>query len=268
MRPVYLLTFPPIEDESAYRDELVDEVRTEVAQQIETMTGLNQSVKDKGRFENIFEDADLQMAGFAAALRVLTGYRYIDGQDMAAEALRPRRKGDKNVVREIIDYAVQVANEILVPEGLEPWVWSKVHGECRFYLKMLDIESAGNSKLDNFQNFAKAFRVEDYGELMASQKPNDSRLKTAAEFKKTSFDGKFGESSLRALLYALYELQEDTDLDEVMEHLREQVSDYMSERDLLKAYCQFIAAKRQNTAPDEASAARSLLLAIRNEGIA
>jgi len=30
------------------------------------------------------------MAGYAAALRVITGYSQIDGQDMAAEALRPK----------------------------------------------------------------------------------------------------------------------------------------------------------------------------------
>jgi hypothetical protein len=45
------------------------------------------------RDENVFEDADLQMAGYAAALRVLTRYTIIDGRDMTAEAIRPRVKG-------------------------------------------------------------------------------------------------------------------------------------------------------------------------------
>ena len=35
--------------------------------------------------ENVFEDADIQMAGYAAALRVLTRYAVIDGRDMTAE---------------------------------------------------------------------------------------------------------------------------------------------------------------------------------------
>ena len=39
------------EGESVYRDELVQEVRTEVATQIRTMTGLNQSTKGAGRSE-------------------------------------------------------------------------------------------------------------------------------------------------------------------------------------------------------------------------
>ena len=61
-----------VADDSIYRDELVEEVRQEVARQIDTMVGLNQQTKGAGRSENLFEDADLQMAGYAAALRVLT----------------------------------------------------------------------------------------------------------------------------------------------------------------------------------------------------
>ena len=42
---------------------------------------------------------------------------------------------------------------------------------------MLDVEDAGAKKLDSYQNFAKAFKVRDFSPLMASQKPNDARLK-------------------------------------------------------------------------------------------
>ena len=78
-------------EESGYKDEIVQEVKVEVAEQIDTMAGLNQSLKGHGRIENLFEDADLQMAGYAAALRVLTRYSRIDGVDMAKEAVRVRR---------------------------------------------------------------------------------------------------------------------------------------------------------------------------------
>ena len=37
-----------------------------------SLTGLNQEAKGLYRDENVFEDADIQMAGYAAALRVLT----------------------------------------------------------------------------------------------------------------------------------------------------------------------------------------------------
>ena len=192
--------------DSIYRDELASEIRLEVAKQIDTMVGLNQETKGRGRSENLFEDADLQMAGYAAALRVLTGYRLIDGQDMAAEALRPRQRGERDVAREMIDYAVTVANEHLVPEGLSASDWERCTGPERFYLKMLDIEAAGIKKLDNYQNFAKAFRVGDYGNLMGSMKANDARLKSSTDLKKATFEGEFGSTPLRALLFALFEL--------------------------------------------------------------
>lgn len=250
---------------SAYRDELVQEVKAEVVRQMDTLLGLNQTAKGSGRSENLFEDADLQMAGYAAALRVLTGYTHIDGRDMTAEALRPRTKGEKGVVGEIIDFAVQVANEHLVPEGLSASTWDQLSGSERFYLKMLDIESAGLKKLDNYQNFAKAFRVNDYTSLMSSSKANDARLKTAAEFKKSLFEGEFGQSRLRALLFALFELQKEQDSDEVMTHLRDMVTNYHLHRESLMSIANYIAIKRIKTDAREAECARILLACIQNE---
>ena len=90
---VLLVLRKRLESESTYRDELVQEVRFEVGKQIETMVGLNQTTLGHGRSENLFEDADLQMAGYAAALRVLTGYTRIDGQDMTAEATSSPHQG-------------------------------------------------------------------------------------------------------------------------------------------------------------------------------
>jgi putative DNA methylase len=262
---VLLILRKRAEGESVYRDELVQEVRMEVADQIETMTGLNQSTRGAGRSENLFEDADLQMAGYAAALRVLTGYSRIDGQDMAAEALRPRQKGGRDIVKEIIDFAVQVANEHLVPEGIPSTLWERLSGPERFYLKMLDIEAAGVRKIDNYQNFAKAFRYGDYNAVMASTKANDARLKTALELKRTEFEGEFGKSPLRAVLFALYELQIEVDIDEVTSHLRDLIPGYLTKREDLMALTSVIAAKRENKLPQEAQAARILLSRIRNE---
>lgn len=252
---------------SAYRDELVQEVKEEVVRQIDTLVGLNQTVRGSGRSENLFEDADLQMAGYAAALRVLTGYTHIDGKDMTAEALRPREKGDRGLVGEVIDYAVQVANEHLVPEGISPSIWEKLSHSERYYLKMLDIESAGISKLDNFQNFAKAFRVDNYTKYMSSTKANDAKLKTGIDFKKTEFEGEFGKTTLRAILFALYEIQKETDTDEVISHLRDLLDAYLAEREKLICITKYIAEKRTESYPEEAQAARILRERIENERI-
>ncbi|MEJ6482712.1 anti-phage-associated DUF1156 domain-containing protein [Nostoc punctiforme UO1] len=262
---VLLVLRKRLTDEATYRDELVEEVREEVARQIKTMVGLNQKTKGHGRTENLFEDADLQMAGYAAVLRVLTGYRRIDGQDMVVEALRPRQKGERDIVKEIIDYAVTIANEHLVPEGIPVNVWEQCSGEERFYLKMLEMETFGLKKLDNYQNFAKAFRVADYGSLMGSMKANDARLKNAIDFKKAGFEDNFGKSPVRAILFALYELQREIDSDEVMAHLRDLIPAYLTHREALIAFCQFIALRRERTFPDEAGAARVLLTRIKNE---
>jgi adenine-specific DNA methylase len=252
--------------EHGYKDEVVQEVKFEVAEQIDTMSGLNQSLKGHGRVENLFEDADLQMAGYAAALRVLTKYTTIDGVDMTKEALRPRVKGERGLVGEIIEFAVQVANEHMSPEGMSPKIWEQLTGSERFLFKMMDIETTGAKKLDNYQNFAKAFRVAKYDDLLGSMVPNEARLKSAKEFKKAGFEGsEFGASKSRALLFAIYELQNEIDGDDVLSHLRDLVPDYFNVRDDLAALADYVAKKRANIDEPEARAAAILHGLIRNE---
>jgi putative DNA methylase len=252
--------------ESGYKDEIVQEVKAEVADQIDTMVGLNQRLRGKGRAENLFEDADLQMAGYAAALRILTRYSKIDGVDMTEEALRQRRSGDRNMVGEIIDFAVQVANEHMVPEHMAPKLWEGLSGAERFYFKMMDIETTSLRKLDNYQNFAKAFRVNDYGALMGSMEPNKARLKTAKEFKKSGFEiPEFGLSATRAVLYAIFELENDVEGDDVLSHLKDMLPNYHNKRDDLVAIADYIARKRESGDETESRAARILHGLIRNE---
>jgi putative DNA methylase len=253
--------------EKTYTNEVVEEVRREVAHQIETLTGLNQTTR-AGRDENLFNDADLQMAGFAAALRVLTSYTHIDDQDMTQEALRPRVTGEKTLADRIIEHAVQIANEFLVPEGLDTKIWDRLNGSERFYLRMLDVEETGAKKLDSYQNFGKAFKVRDIGPLMASQKPNDARLKSAMELKKSEFSGsEFGSSTLRSVLFAVYELQSEIEAEEVMSHLRDTVADYMRKREVIVALASYIDDKLAKARPDEAGAARVLAALVKNEKV-
>lgn len=252
----------------AYQDELAIEIREEVKQQIETMTGLNQTTRAKGRIENIFEDADLQMAGYAAALRVLTGYTHIEGVDMTSEALRPREKGSTSVTDEWIELAVSMANEYLVPEGLRVKIWEKLRGSERFYLRMLDIEAGGAKKLDNYQNFAKAFKVKSFAPLMASTKANDARLKSAAELKRAEFgETDFGQSTLRAILFALHELQVEVVPDDVLSHMRDNVDRYIERRAEIVEICSYLSNRLDAVRSEEASAARVLRDLIRNEKV-
>ena len=100
------------------RDDLAWEIQEEVEAQVQALAGLNQEAKGLYRDENVFEDADIQMAGYAAALRVLTRYAVIDGRDMTAEAIRPRVKGETTFVDGLIAFAVDTANQCLVPQGI------------------------------------------------------------------------------------------------------------------------------------------------------
>jgi len=113
-----------------------------VEAQVSALTGLNQQAKDFYRDANVFEDADIQMAGYAAALRVLTRYATIDGRDMTAEAIRPRVKGEMTFVDGLIGFAVDTANQCLVPQGITKAYWDRLSGAERFYIKMLDMEVA------------------------------------------------------------------------------------------------------------------------------
>lgn len=255
--------------QAGYQDEIVHEIRDEVERQIKEMIGLNDQM-DAARGENIFNDADLQMAGYAAALRVLTAYTKIDGIDMTREALRPRKKGETTIVDELTEFAVQTANEFLVPEGLERSLWLDLNGAERFYLKMADIEEAGEAKLDQFQNFAKAFRVGDYDDMMASKSPNDAKLKTATKLGKTSMgEGiPFGRDSIvRLALRAIWRVGKEDEVEDVLEELRELIPDYLRKRDTLRQIVSYVAAKRDRSDPDEAKAARILGTAIQTERI-
>jgi putative DNA methylase len=69
-----------------------------------------------------------------------------------------------------------------VPQGVASASWNKLSGAERFYLKMLDMEARGAKTLDNYQNFAKAFKVRDFRALLASDKANEAQLKSAVEF--------------------------------------------------------------------------------------
>jgi putative DNA methylase len=252
------------------RDDLAWEIQEEVEAQVQALTGLNQEARGLYRDENVFEDVDLQMAGYAAALRVLTRYAIIDGRDMTAEAIRPRVKGETTVVDGLIAFAADTANQCLVPQGIDQTHWDKLSGAERFYLKLLDLEARGAKTLDNYQNFAKAFKVRDFKPLMASQKANQARLKSAVEFGSAEMGegSELHQSILRAVLYALMELVKHVDGAEVLAHLTLNVPNYygdMTQRALVIELADYLAGKLDARRPDEASAARVLRELVQNQ---
>jgi putative DNA methylase len=252
------------------RDDLAWEIQEEVKAQVDALTGLNQGAKGFYRAENVFEDADIQMAGYAAALRVLTTYAIIDGRDMTAEAIRPRVNRETTFVDGLIGFAVDAANQSLVPQGISKAHWDKLSGAERFYLKMLDMECRGAKKLDNYQNFAKAFKVRDFRTLMASQIANESRLKSAVEFGKNEMSegSELNESVLRAVLYAVMELVKNVDGNEVLAHMMLNISNYYSDvtrREMVVELANYLAKQLEGLRPEEAGNARVLYELVNNQ---
>jgi adenine-specific DNA methylase len=228
-----------------FKQRIMPLVRREVESQIKQMLHLNNEVKGS-MGEPVFNDSDLQMAGYAAALKVLTAYTQIGGEDVTTFAMRPKVKGEVTVVDEIVEQAAEVANGLLVPEGLSRETWQKSAPVERFYLRMLDIESTGASKLDNYQNFAKAFRVQDYSKVMASMKANDARLKSVKEFasRDLSDTTEIGLSPLGQIIIALQQLVREVDPKSVVEQLQHDIGeDFLDMRERLADITQFLERK-------------------------
>jgi putative DNA methylase len=252
------------------RDDLAWEIQEEVEAQVQALAGLNQGAKGLYRDENVFEDADIQMAGYAAALRVLTRYAIIDGREMAAEAIRPRVKGETTFVDGLIAFAVDTANRCLVPQGIFNATWNRLTGVERFYLKMIDMEARGAKTLDNYQNFAKAFKVRNFKVLLASDKANEARLKSAVEFGRAEMGegSELYESVLRAVLNAVMELGNNMDGSEVLAHLTLNVPDFYNDttqREMAAELADYLSKRLEGRRPEEASNARVLYELIRNQ---
>jgi putative DNA methylase len=261
-------------DLETFRDDLGWEIEEAVKEQVDALLELDQRVRARGA-EGLYSDADLQMAGYAAALKVLTAYSRIDGKDMVIEAESPRRKGTKTFVDDLIEFAVQTAVQFLVPVGFEKEEWQKLQAVERFYLKMAEMEHQGAKTLDNYQNFAKAFKVRQFDQLMSDySKANAARLKLSTEFKGTMMSGEreIAGTPLRALLYALYEVSREVEMNDVLWHLMENCPNYQFNKSLLAKMADYLAEKREGLKPTrtfkpdvEASSARILAEAIRNQ---
>jgi hypothetical protein len=114
--------------------------------------------------------------------------------------------------------------------------WQKIQSVERFYLKMAEMEHQGAQTLDNYLNFAKAFKVRHFDQLMSDKsKANAARLKLSTEFKSAlmSGDAEIVGTPLRALLYALFELSKEIETDDVLLHLMENCPNYLPNKSLL-----------------------------------
>src|SRR5205823_6077453 len=138
--------------QGAKRGDLADiypDVQAEVQRQLDAMLQLDPKEDPN------FSDADYQLAAYAAALRVLTAYERIDDIDVARELQRGSGKGERSRLTGLIERAVRIASDHLVPDGLDRAVWRRLSAEERLYCKGVEVEAHCEYREGVYQEFAR-----------------------------------------------------------------------------------------------------------------
>jgi len=261
---VLLILRKQTSDETAFLDEIYPKVELEVKRQLDEMLRL----EDKE--EPNFGDTDYQLAAYAAALRVLTQYQNIEDIDIQYELSKTRKKGDKSPIVEIIDNAVKIACDYLVPATFDSFIWKSLTPEERFYLKGLDIESHGEYRSGAYQELARGFGLKDYKFCLETSKANENRLKTATEFaNKNLGDLGFGRSLTRTALYAIREVVATEDAQKGKMLLRSEIIDYWNQRRLIIEILKYLGTMEYKIPhwQQDAKAAMLLAGAVENDNV-
>jgi len=201
---VFLVLRKQISEEVAFLDEIYPEVEREVKNQLNSMLSIDD------RDDPNFGDTDYQLAAYAAALRILTKYKQIEDIDIERELGRARRNGEQNPLEKVIENAVKIACDYLVPKGIDSWIWKQLTPEERFYLKGLELESHGEYRVGAYQELARGFGIRDYRGLQQTGRANETRLKTASEFRDRDVGGiGFSSSLVRQILFAIRQVRQE-----------------------------------------------------------
>lgn len=158
-------------NEPGFLDEVYPLVEDEVKHQIASMQALDEDDEPN------FNDADYQLAAYAAALKVLTQYGNLDGKDVEHEVFAVRARGEKSDFQTVIERALGIACDTLIPRGLDN-AWRDLSLVERYYLRSLDIESRGERRKGMYEELARGFGVLDIRPLLKSDKANGTRVAT------------------------------------------------------------------------------------------
>jgi len=249
--------------------DIYPDIQTEVRRQVRTMLVLDP--KDDPNFG----DADYQLAAYAAALRVLTSYSSIGEIDVERELRRTRAKGETSPVTTLIERAVRIASDELVPAGLDAPLWRKMGPEERLYLKGIAVEARGDSREGVYQELARGYGASDYRQMLASRAANKVRFKTPSEFAnremKNPLEGGFFGSLLRYVLYGVYVVAADAENGPraACTFLRRELPDYWDSRAMIVGLLRYLQA---TTAPlphwtSDVKATQLLLGAVENDSV-
>lgn len=225
---------------SAWLDEVYPLIEDEVRRQLDSMRALDDESEPN------FGDTDYQLAAYAAALRVLTQFADIEGMDIRHELFRERAKGEKSEFEKVIDRAIEIAANHLIPRGFDEFHWKGLAAAERLYLKGLELERHREARAGAYQELAKGFGVREYINLYERSEANAVRFKTASEFKRQQLGadagaGTFGATHLRHLLYAVHEAARTDDARVGLDYLKTDGSvDYWGKRKAILALLAYL----------------------------
>lgn len=212
---VLLILRKRLEDTDAFDDELIPEIEDAVKDQLDHMTTIDDQDHPN------FGDTDYQLAAYAAALRVLTQYSEIEGINIENELYRQKQKGVKSQFEKLIDSAVEIACNHLVPDGFNETHWKNLSADERLYLKGLELEKHGELRAGAYQELAKGFGVREYQFMYAKTKANEVRFKTPTEFGRSNLkDHGFDASIVRHALFAVHETIKQESAQEGVNYLK------------------------------------------------
>jgi adenine-specific DNA methylase len=164
-----------VSPEPGFLDEVYPLVEDEVRRQIEFMQALDEDGEPN------FNDADFNLAAYAAALKVLTQYATLDGKDVEHEVFAVRDRNTKSDFQIVIERAITIACDLLIPRGLDH-SWRELSLVERYYLRALDIESRGERRKGMYEELARGFGVTDIRPLLKSDQANGTRMFTPSGF--------------------------------------------------------------------------------------
>lgn len=264
---VLLVLRKQISEETVYLDELYPEVEDEVKRQIDNMRDLDDKEDPN------FTDADYLLAAYAASLKVLTSYKQIEDIDVKYELSKERIGGEESPIERIINEAVKIAYDYLIPSGFDQFTWKLLTPEERFYIKGLDLEKDRVYQVGAYQELARGFGVREYKDLLASAKANEARLKTALEFGMRGLgdSDRFGSSVLRNILAALHQSIKEEDTSKGRNWLKNELPNYWQQRNTIIEILDYISTlgniENMGYWEQEANYARLLCELIRNDGV-
>lgn len=223
--------------------DLYPDMQAEVQRQLQSMIDLDPKEDPN------FGDADYQLAAYAAALRVITSYAAIDEIDPERELRRVRTRGEKSPFTGLIEQAVRIASDYLVPPGIERATWRRLGPEERLYLKGVSVEASGEMREGVYQEYARGYGAGDYRALLASRTANHVRLKTPSELGSRDLrqpdDNSFGGSLLRYALFGIFKTATDPERDprNVRMFLRQELPAYWASRQTLIELLRYLATR-------------------------